>query len=236
MEIKKDWVNNAKVDTNTYNSKYKFSLNNNNEFWKEEGKRINWIKLYTQIKDITFSNKKVDIKWYHDGSLNVSYNCIDRHAKNNPDRIAIIWEGDDPNNVKKISYKELLYNVSKAANVLKKLGVKKGDRVTIYLTMIPELAYMMLACARIGAVHSIIFGGFSAESISGRILDCKSEFVITADEGVRGGKNIPLKNITDKALESCPDVKKCLVIQRTGGNINLVENRDVFYNELLKDV
>ena len=135
----------------------------------------------------------VDIKWYYDGSLNVSYNCIDRHAKKNPDRTAIIWEGDDPNNIKKITYNELLTNVCRAANVLKKLGVKKGDRVTIYLTMVPELAYMMLACARIGAIHSIIFGGFSAESISGRIIDCKSEFVITADEGVRGGKKIPEK-------------------------------------------
>ncbi len=157
-------------------------------------------------------------------------------AKNNPERVAIIWEGDDPNDVKKISYKELLTNVSKSANVLKKLGVKKGDRVTIYLTMIPELAYMMLACARIGAVHSIIFGGFSAESISGRILDCKSEFIITANEGVRGGNKIPLKNITDTALQSCPDVKKCLVVKRTDENVNMVDVRDVFYNDLVKDV
>ena len=141
----------------------------------EEGKRLDWIDNYTKIKKVNYSKNDVNIKWYYDGSLNVSYNCIDRHAKNNPNGVAIIWEGDDPNDVKKITYQELLINVSKAANVLKKIGVKKGDRVTIYLTMIPELAYMMLACARIGAVHSIIFGGFSAESISGRILDCKSE-------------------------------------------------------------
>ena len=208
MEIKESWIKQAKVDSQTYEIKYKNSLEDNDNFWKEEGKRLDWVNNYTKIKDVKYSKNEVDIKWYYDGSLNVSYNCIDRHAKNNPDGIAIIWEGDDPNNVKKISYQELLVNVSKAANVLKKIGVKKGDRVTIYLTMIPELAYMMLACARIGAVHSIIFGGFSAESISGRILDCKSEFVITADEGVRGGKNIPLKNITDTALESCPNVKK----------------------------
>ncbi|MDC0498920.1 acetate--CoA ligase [Alphaproteobacteria bacterium] len=236
MEIKEDWIKQAKVDSQTYEIKYKNSLEDNDNFWRKEGERIDWIKNYTKIKNVKYSKNDVDIKWYYDGSLNVSYNCIDRHAKNDPDRIAIIWEGDDPNDTKKISYQELLINVSKAANVLKKIGVKKGDRVTIYLTMIPELAYMMLACARIGAVHSIIFGGFSADSISGRILDCKSEFVITADEGVRSGKNIPLKDITDKALKSCPDVKKCLIVKRTGGNINLVEGRDVFYNDLIKDV
>ena len=236
MEIKKYWIKQAKVDSQTYEIKYKNSLENNDNFWREEGKRIDWINNYSKIKNVKYSKNDVDIKWYYDGSLNVSYNCIDRHAKNDPNRIAIIWEGDDPSDVKKITYQELLTNVSKAANVLKKIGVKKGDRVTIYLTMIPELAYMMLACARIGAVHSIIFGGFSAESISGRILDCKSEFMITADEGVRGGKNIPLKNIADKALESCPNVKKCLVVKRTGGNINLVEGRDVFYDDLIGNV
>ena len=188
MEIKDNWIKEAKIDSSGYENKYKKSIDDNDSFWNEEGERIDWIKKYTKIKQIKYSKEDVNIQWYYDGALNVSYNCIDRHAKDDPDRIAIIWEGDDPNDVKKISYKELLTNVSKAANVLKKLGVKKGDRVTIYLTMIPELAYMMLACTRIGAVHSIIFGGFSADSIAGRILDCKSEFVITADEGVRGGK------------------------------------------------
>ena len=158
MEIKENWIKQAKVDSQTYEVKYIDSLENNNNFWREEGKRIDWINNYTKIKDVKYSKNDVNIKWYYDGSLNVSYNCIDRHAKNDPNRIAIIWEGDDPNDVKKITYQELLINVSKAANVLKKIGVKKGDRVTIYLTMIPELAYMMLACARIGAVHSIIFG------------------------------------------------------------------------------
>jgi len=157
-------------------------------------------------------------------------------CKKNPDKIAIIWEGDDPNKVKKISYKELHYNVCKTSNALKKIGIKKGDRVTIYLTMIPELAYVMLACARIGAVHSIIFGGFSSESIAGRITDCNSEYIITADEGVRGGKIIPLKNIADQALESCPNVKKCLVVRYTNGNVNLVKERDVYLDEILSQV
>jgi len=236
MIIKSNWITNAKVNETEYLTKYDYSIENNEIFWREEGKRIDWINEYSKIKDITYSKNIVDIKWYYDGSLNVSYNCIDRHAKKNPDRTAIIWEGDDPNNVKKITYNELLTNVCRAANVLKKLGVKKGDRVTIYLTMVPELAYMMLACARIGAIHSIIFGGFSAESISGRIIDCKSEFVITADEGVRGGKKIPLKKIIDTALESCPDVKKCLIVKRTGENINIIEGRDIFYDDIVKSV
>ena len=234
MEIKEEWIKQAKVNSDEYNQMYSKSVNENDNFWNEQGKRIQWIKDYTKIKKIKYSKNEVDINWYYDGTLNVAYNCIDRHAKENPDRIAIIWEGDNPNNVKKITYKDLLLNVSKAANVLKKIGVKKGDRVTIYLTMIPELAYIMLACARIGAIHSIIFGGFSADSISGRILDCKSEFLITADEGVRGGKIIPLKNIADKALEKCPDIKKCLVVKRTGGKVNLNPKRDVYFNDLLK--
>ena len=236
MKIKNSWIQNAKVNSTAYESKYKNSIEENDKFWKEEGKRIDWVKDYSKIKDVTYSKNKVGIKWYYDGSLNVSYNCIDRHAKENPDRIAIIWEGDNPTDIKKISYGDLLTNVSKAANVLKKIGVKKGDIVTIYLTMIPELAYMMLACARIGAVHSIIFGGFSSDSISGRILDCNSRFIITADEGVRGGKKIPLKKITDTALENCPDVKKCLIIKRTGEDINIVKNRDIFYEDLDKDI
>ncbi len=236
MEIKKEWLKNAKVNEEKYSSMYDNSIENNDEFWADQARRVDWIKKFTKIKDIKYSKDDVSIKWFEDGNLNVSYNCIDRHAENNPDKVAIIWEGDDPNETKKITYKDLLINVSKAANVLKKIGVKKGDRVTIYLTMIPELAYIMLACARIGAVHSIIFGGFSAESIAGRIKDCKSEYVITADEGIRGGKTIPLKTTTDKALESCPDVKKCLVIKRTNKNIKLNKDRDLFYDDLLKNV
>ena len=220
IKIRESWIKEAKVNKNDYTSLYDKSINKNEEFWKDQGKRIDWIKPFSKIKDVKYSSKDVVIKWYYDGSLNVSYNCIDRHALNTPDKVAIIWEGDDPKTSKKITYKELLKNVCKAANVLKKIGVKKGDRVTIYLTMIPELAYMMLACSRIGAIHSIIFGGFLADSIAGRIQDCKSEYVITADEGIRGGKIIPLKQIVDTALKKCPDVKKCLVVKRTGNKVN----------------
>ena len=236
MKILDKWAADSLVNKEEYLQKYNESINENDNFWNKEGNRIKWIKKYTKIKDVKFSSKDVKIKWYYDGTLNVSSNCIDRHAKINPDKVAIIWEGDDPNISKKISYKELHKNVSKTANVLKKIGVKKGDRVTIYLTMIPELAYTMLACSRIGAVHSIIFGGFSAESISGRILDCKSEFVITSDEGLRGGKIIPLKKTVDKALEKCPDVKKCLVVRKTGKNIPLNQNRDLYLDEILDTV
>ena len=236
MNIKKEWVANAKINSENYQSLYRESIENGDEFWNKEGERIDWYKKYTKIKNIKYSNTDVNIKWYEDGLLNASYNCIDRHAKDNPNRIAIIWEGDNPNDTKKITYQELLLNVSKAANVLKKIGVKKGDRVTIYLTMIPELAFIMLACARIGAVHSIIFGGFSSESIAGRIQDCDSEYVITADEGIRGGKKIPLKLTTDQALESCPNVKKCLIIKRTNKDIELKKDRDLFYDDLIKEV
>ena len=236
MKIKDKWIAEAKINNEEYISLYKQSIENGQDFWNKQGNRINWYSKYTKINNVKYSSKDVSIKWYEDGQLNVSYNCIDRHAKKNPNKIAIIWEGDNPDDVKKITYKELLINVSKAANVLKKIGIKKGDRVTIYLTMIPELAFIMLACARIGAVHSIIFGGFSAESIAGRIKDCKSEYIVTADEGVRGGKTIPLKLTTDKALESCPDVKKCLVIKRTNKEIELIKNRDLFYDDVLKEV
>jgi len=236
MEIKKKWLEDAKVDEDKYSSMYDNSLQNNDEFWADQAQRVDWVTKFTKIKNIKYSKDDVSIKWFEDGNLNVSYNCIDRHAENNPDKVAIIWEGDDPNETKKITYRDLLINVSKAANVLKKIGIKKGDRVTIYLTMIPELAYTMLACARIGAVHSIIFGGFSAESIAGRIKDCKSEYVVTADEGVRGGKTIPLKLTTDKALETCPDVKKCLVVKRTNKDIKLKKGRDLYYDDLIKEV
>ena len=236
MKIKSDWKLNGAVDTNEYDSMYQKSITNNDDFWNDQGKRLEWRKSYTKIKDVKYSSNDVNIRWYYDGTLNVTESCIDRHAKLNPDKIAIIWEGDDPLNSKKITYKELLNNVCKTANALKKVGVKKGDRVTIYLTMIPELAYVMLACARIGAIHSIIFGGFSAESIAGRILDCKSHFIITADEGIRGSKTIPLKEITDKALEKCPDVKKCLIVKRTGKKVNLIPERDEYLENIIKNV
>ena len=236
MKIKEHWKTDAIVNEEEYLSKYEESISHNDKFWEKEGERLDWIEKYSKIKDVKYSSNEVNIKWYYDGALNVSANCIDRHAEKNPNKIAIIWESDDPDVSKKITYSELKDSVSKTANVLKKIGVKKGDRVTIYLTMIPELAYFMLACSRIGAIHSIIFGGFSAESISGRILDCKSDFIITADEGVRGGKTIPLKEITDKALLKCPHIKKCLVVRRTGAKINLVNGRDEYLEDIIDTV
>ncbi len=236
MKIKKEWVSDAKINADQYAVMYEESINDNDNFWEKQADKIDWYKKFTKIKNIKYSQKDVSIKWFEDGELNVSYNCIDRHAKIDPNKIAIIWEGDDPKDNKKISYKELLDNVCRTANVLKEIGIKKGDRVTIYLTMIPELAYVMLACARIGAVHSIIFGGFSADSIAGRIQDCDSEFIVTADQGIRGGKIIPLKETVDKALEKCPNVKKCIVIKRTGNKINLVKDRDVYLDELINEV
>ena len=236
LKTKKDWISKAIVNKSQYEKKYKESINDNDGFWKKEGKRITWIKPYTKIKDIKYSKSDVNIKWFYNGTLNASANCIDRHLKKNKDKTAIIWIGDDPKVQKKISYKELHKEVSKAANGLKKIGVKKGDRVTIYLTMIPELAYTMLACARIGAIHSIIFGGFSPDSISGRINDCKSDYVVTADEGLRGGKLIPLKEIIDEALVDCPNIKKCIVVKRTGNFVNWDLDRDVWYHKITKNV
>ncbi len=236
IKTKPEWIKSSLANKAQYLKRYKESIKNNNAFWKKEGKRITWIKPYKKIKDVKYSKNDVKIKWFEDGTLNASANCIDRHLKDKKDKTAIIWVGDDPKDSQKISYKQLHQKVSKAANGLKKLGIKKGDRVTIYLTMIPELAILMLACARIGAIHSIIFGGFSAESISGRVNDCESEYIITADEGVRGGKKIPLKATTDEALTNCPNVKKCIVVKRTGNYVFWDDDRDVWYHDLIKDV
>jgi len=234
FKVPKKWSKSAYVNKSQYEKKYKLSIKDDEKFWKKEGKRINWIKPYTKIKDIKYSKTEVRIKWYYDGTLNASANCIDRHLKDKKNKTAIIWVGDDPKESKQISYEELHKNVCKTANGLKELGIKKGDRVTIYLTMIPELAYTMLACARIGAIHSIIFGGFSPDSIAGRINDCKSDYIVTADEGVRGGKIIPLKKIVDEALQNCPNVKKCIVVKRTGNEVNWVNDRDVWYDEITR--
>jgi len=236
FKVPKKWSKSAYIDKNQYEKKYKLSIKDNEGFWSKEGKRIDWIKPYKKIKDVKYSKTDVRIKWFYDGTLNASANCIDRHLRDKKNKTAIIWVGDNPEDSKQISYKELHRNVCKAANGLKDIGVKKGDRVTIYLTMIPELAYVMLACARIGAVHSIIFGGFSADSIAGRINDCKSDYIITADEGIRGGKIIPLKKITDEALAQCPNVKKCVVVKRTGNEVNWIDSRDVWYDDITLNV
>ena len=235
FKVPTSWAQKAYVDKRAYEKKYKLSISENEKFWKKEGKRITWIKPYSKIKDVKYSKTDVRIKWFYDGTLNASANCIDRHLSANKNKTAIIWVGDDPKDSKHISYKALHKNVCKAANGLKSIGIQKGDRVTIYLTMIPELAYVMLACARIGAVHSIIFGGFSPDSIAGRINDCNSDYIITADEGVRGGKIIPLKKITDEALVKCSNVKKCIVVKRTGNEVNWVDDRDVWYEDITKN-
>ena len=234
IPVFENFKDSAHLTKDKYEEAYKFALDNPEAFWEKEGKRINWINPYTKVKDVTWSNKDVNIKWFYDGTLNASYNCIDRHLLDKSDQIAIIWEGDDPNESKKITYKELHQKVSKFANMMKHFGVQKGDRVTIYMPMIPEAAYAMLACSRIGAIHSVVFGGFSPDALAGRILDCDSKFLITADEGIRGGKIVPLKVNSDKALEQCPDVKNVFVVKRTGGDIEMKEDRDVWYHEAVE--
>ncbi|CAN1598905.1 Acs Acyl-coenzyme A synthetases/AMP-(fatty) acid ligases [Candidatus Pelagibacterales bacterium] len=232
FKVPADWAKNSYVNQSSYEAKYKESINNNEKFWADEGKRIHWFKPYTKVKDVIYSTKKVSIKWFYDGTTNVSYNCIDRHLPKRAKQTAIIFEGDDPKESKNITYQELSDEVCKLANGLKEIGVKKGDRVTIYMPMVPEGVYAMLACTRIGAIHSVVFGGFSPDSIVNRILDCKSEFVITADEGLRGQKVIPLKKNIDEALKKCPNVKKCIVLKRTGGNVPFDAKRDVWYHDL----
>jgi acetyl-CoA synthetase len=220
----------GKISEADYFGRYQHSLDDPDGFWGEQGKRLDWIKSYTKVKDASFDGD-VRIAWYEDGTLNACYNCIDRHLARRGDQAAILWEGDDPGEDRRITYDELYEAVCRFANVLKERGVKKGDRVTIYLPMIPEIAVAVLACARIGAVHSVVFGGFSPDSLAGRIRDCRSTFLVTADEGLRGGRTVPLKRNADAALASCPDVRDVVVVRRTGGAVNWVEGRDIWYHE-----
>ena len=231
-----EWSSRAWVDDTKYKAMYQRSVEDPEAFWGEHGKRIDWIKPYSKVKSTTYGPPEVSIKWYEDGTLNVSANCIDRHLNSRGDQIALIWEGDDPTEQDTITYRQLHERVCKFANVLKDLGVKKGDRVTIYLPMIPEAAYAMLACARIGAVHSIVFGGFSPDSLSNRIADCASTVVITADEGLRGGKPVPLKKNTDAALAALSTEHKVLVVRRTGNTVPMTAGRDVWLHEALTKV
>jgi acetyl-CoA synthetase len=225
------WKKRAYVDDAAYKKMYAESVKDPAKFWGKHAKRLDWFKAPRKIKNTAYGYPDVSIKWFEDGILNVSHNCIDRHLKKRGDQVAIIWEGDNPYDDRKITYRELHGAVCRLANVMKKHGVKKGDRVTIYMPMIPEAAYAMLACTRIGAMHSIVFGGFSPESLAGRIEDAKSHFIITADEGLRGGKKIPLKANTDAALAKTGSSAKVLVVRRTGGQIAWEEGRDLWYHE-----
>ena len=234
--VPENYKKNTHVTKEIYEELYKKAQSDPEKFWGEIGKRIDWIKPYTKIKDVKWSKDEVDINWYYDGTLNVSENCIDRHLKNRANQTAIIWEGDDPSESLNITYGELYKNVCRFANALKNNGVTKGDRVTLYMPMIPEAAYAMLACSRIGAVHSVVFGGFSPEALAGRILDCDSHYIITADEGIRGGKTIPLKKNTDEALKKCPDVKNVFVVNRTNGSVDMKNGRDIWYHDAVLNV
>jgi acetyl-CoA synthetase len=221
----------AHADDAKYRDMYRRSLSDTDGFWREQGQRLDWIRPYSKISDVSYNAENLHIRWYQDGTLNVCANCVDRHLATRGEQTAIIWEGDDPKTHRRITYRELYDQVCRFANVLKRHGVKKGDRVTIYMPMIPEAAFAMLACARIGAVHSVVFGGFSPDSLAGRIQDCDSSCVITADEGIRGGKIVPLKANCDRALEKCPSVKSVVVIRRTGSKVNMQSGRDVWYHD-----
>jgi acetyl-CoA synthetase len=230
---RKETVANALIDADGYAAMYAGSIADPDAFWARHGKRIDWIEPYSQISDVSYDAGDLHINWFADGTLNAAANCLDRHLATRGDQTAIIWEGDDPADSRHITYAELHEEVCRFANVMKAEGAKKGDRITIYMPMIPEAAVAMLACARIGAVHSVVFGGFSPDALAGRIKDCDSNMVITADEGVRGGRAVPLKANTDAALASCPDCSKVIVIRRTGGAIDWVEGRDVWYHEAM---
>jgi acetyl-CoA synthetase len=235
-DVPADWSKRAHIDSARYAAMYEHSIKDPAAFWGAEAKRIDWFKPFTKVKNTSFDLHHVAIKWFEDGVTNVAHNCIDRHLENRGDQIAIIWEGDDPKHDRKITYRELHAEVSRFANVLKARGARKGDRITIYLPMIPEATYAMLACARIGAIHSVVFGGFSPDSLAGRIEDARSTIVITADEGVRGGRKIPLKANADAAADRAGGVASIIVVRRTGAAVGMTAGRDFYYDEIAKEV
>ena len=233
FEPSKALAKDAHIDHEGYKALYEKSLADPDAFWAEQGQRVDWMTPYTQISDVSYDAADLHIRWYADGTLNAAANCLDRHLASRGDQTAIIWEGDNPEDHRTITYRELHEEVCKFSNVLKANGARKGDRITIYMPMIPEATVAMLACARMGAVHSVVFGGFSPDALAGRILDCESTMVITADEGVRGGKSVPLKQNTDMALQNCPDCTKSIIVRRTGVAVDWVEGRDVWYHEAM---
>jgi acetyl-CoA synthetase len=235
-DVSAEWKKRAWLDAAKYKEMYAASIKDPDKFWAEHGKRIHWFKPFTKVKNTSFAPDNVSIKWFEDGKTNISYNCIDRHLEKRGDQVAIIWEGDEPTDDKKITYKQLHAEVCRWANVLKAQGAKKGDRITIYMPMIPEAAYAMLACARIGAIHSVVFGGFSPDSLAGRIEDCASNIVVTSDEGIRGGRKIPLKANTDAACDKAGGVKSVIVVKRTNAPVDMKAGRDVFYDDAAKNV
>jgi len=230
-DVPAEWAKRAHIDAAKYRTMYDASINDPDAFWGEHGKRIHWMTPYKRVKNVSFAPGNVSIKWFEDGTTNAAYNCIDRHLPARANQVAIIWEGDDPSESKLITYRELHNEVCRFANVLRNRGVEKDDRVTIYLPMIPEAAYAMLACARLGAIHSVVFGGFSPDALAGRIEGCQSKLVITADEGLRGGRKVPLKANVDTAIERVGGVDHVVVVRRTGGKVAMEPVRDVWYHE-----
>ncbi|HKU04674.1 MAG TPA: acetate--CoA ligase [Bradyrhizobium sp.] len=235
-DVSADWSKRAWIDDAKYREMYERSVRDPNGFWAEHAKRVDWVKAPHKIENVSFAPGNISIKWFEDGVLNAAYNCIDRHLAKRGNQTAIIWEGDDPSQSKHITYKELHDEVCQMANILRTRNVKRGDRVTIYLPMIPEAAYAILACARIGAIHSVVFAGFSPDSLAQRINDCQSKIVITADEGLRGGRKVPLKANLDTALEKSPGVDWVVVVKRTGAAVNMNPSRDLWYHDAAKVV